>query len=449
MVEWRAAVRGVEVGVAEELSERELEILRLVATGVTNREIAVRLVISPNTVKVHLRNIFAKLGVESRTEATLVAIQNGWVDVSAVPPAEAPPAPIVPPLSWPRRILLVCALTAALALALWPRPRARAPGREDAQSDSGASTGAAASVDSAERWSPKAALPAPKARAACAAHEGLVYLIGGETAQGVVDEVQVYDPATDRGWEARAPKPTAAYNVAACVLGEEIYVPGGSDGERHALGVLEVYRPATDSWRTARELPAPRSGYALAAAGGRVYLFGGWDGARYVADVWIYDPARDAWSRGTPMGQARGYLAAATVEERIYVVGGYDGVREYASCEVYDPALEGSEQSPWRALAPMSQARGGLGLATDGRWLYAIGGGWNGGLAYNEKYDIAGGRWQPFPTPILGRWRTLAVAAVRAPLGTMLYAIGGYTDERVAYNQAYRAWLSIYLPGPP
>src|SRR5258707_13706518 len=64
-----------------ELSEREHEILRLLATGVSNKQIAQQLVISPNTVKVHLRNIFSKLGVASRTEATLYAMQAGLVDV--------------------------------------------------------------------------------------------------------------------------------------------------------------------------------------------------------------------------------------------------------------------------------------------------------------------------------------------------------------------------------
>jgi LuxR family maltose regulon positive regulatory protein len=51
------------------LSERELEILRLVAGGMSNQQIADEMVIALGTVKTHVHNIYGKLGVESRTQA--------------------------------------------------------------------------------------------------------------------------------------------------------------------------------------------------------------------------------------------------------------------------------------------------------------------------------------------------------------------------------------------
>ncbi len=63
----------------EALSERELEVLRAVANGKSNKEIADSLFISAYTVQVHLRNIFGKLGVNSRTEAVTHALREGWI----------------------------------------------------------------------------------------------------------------------------------------------------------------------------------------------------------------------------------------------------------------------------------------------------------------------------------------------------------------------------------
>jgi DNA-binding NarL/FixJ family response regulator len=60
-----------------DLTAREVEVLRLVARGVSNREIAAELVISEHTVARHLQNIFAKLGVSSRTAATAYAFEHG------------------------------------------------------------------------------------------------------------------------------------------------------------------------------------------------------------------------------------------------------------------------------------------------------------------------------------------------------------------------------------
>jgi LuxR family transcriptional regulator, maltose regulon positive regulatory protein len=57
-------------GLIEPLSEREIEVLRLLADGLSNAEIAQKLYLSPNTLKAHTQNIYSKLDVHSRLQAT-------------------------------------------------------------------------------------------------------------------------------------------------------------------------------------------------------------------------------------------------------------------------------------------------------------------------------------------------------------------------------------------
>jgi DNA-binding NarL/FixJ family response regulator len=63
------------------LSEREIEVLRLVARGTTNKEIAEELIVSVNTIKPRLRSIFGKLGVKGRTHAVAEAVRLGILEV--------------------------------------------------------------------------------------------------------------------------------------------------------------------------------------------------------------------------------------------------------------------------------------------------------------------------------------------------------------------------------
>jgi DNA-binding NarL/FixJ family response regulator len=62
---------------AELLTPRELEIVRLLAQGLRNKQIARRLVIAEGTVKIHLHNIYQKAGVDGRVALTLWAQQKG------------------------------------------------------------------------------------------------------------------------------------------------------------------------------------------------------------------------------------------------------------------------------------------------------------------------------------------------------------------------------------
>ena len=63
------------------LSPRETEILRSVTSGLSNKEIAVELGISQQTVKNHMTSILRKLNVDDRTQAAVAAIRHGWVQI--------------------------------------------------------------------------------------------------------------------------------------------------------------------------------------------------------------------------------------------------------------------------------------------------------------------------------------------------------------------------------
>jgi two-component system NarL family response regulator len=82
--EFNALSRRVEEqsGNAPRLSDRELEVLQLVARGLSNKEIATELVIAENTVKNHVRNILEKLQLRSRMEAAMYAVREKLVDAT-------------------------------------------------------------------------------------------------------------------------------------------------------------------------------------------------------------------------------------------------------------------------------------------------------------------------------------------------------------------------------
>ena len=59
------------------LSEREVEVLRLLARGLSTRDMAAQLYVSPDTVKHHIQHIYDKIGLSTRAGATLFAMENG------------------------------------------------------------------------------------------------------------------------------------------------------------------------------------------------------------------------------------------------------------------------------------------------------------------------------------------------------------------------------------
>ncbi len=79
----RQAAQAASILPIEELTERELEVLRLLAQGMPNKEIATQLVISERTAKFHVSSIMSKLGATNRTEAVSLAAQHGLITLRA------------------------------------------------------------------------------------------------------------------------------------------------------------------------------------------------------------------------------------------------------------------------------------------------------------------------------------------------------------------------------
>jgi NarL family two-component system response regulator LiaR len=75
---------GKKTSVSAGLHNRELEVLRFLAKGMSNKQIANELCLSVHTVRTHLGNIFKKLGVSSRTEALSYAVKQGWLNLDGL-----------------------------------------------------------------------------------------------------------------------------------------------------------------------------------------------------------------------------------------------------------------------------------------------------------------------------------------------------------------------------
>jgi DNA-binding CsgD family transcriptional regulator len=440
----------------EPLTERELEVVRLVATGIGNKEIAAQLNVSPNTVRVHLRNIFTKLEAQSRTEVTMMAVRNGWVDAGVSPApiteqapateaqlvaAEAPPltpdsqprspSPVpvapnpqpLPPLSLARKAAMVLAMLAFAALAIGLMQ----PASTDAALQAGdmllgenpPNTTVVESPATPSRWHARASVRTARARMATVAANNQIYVIGGEIDRAPSGEVLVYDPRAD-AWSEGPSKPTPVMNTGAALVNGVIYVPGGTAAGAIATDRFEALDLKSRAWKVLPALPKPVAGHAVVAQGNRIFVLGGRTLSGLNAEMWVYDIAGGRWTQAPAMSTSRSQLAAAVLNNRIYAVGGFDGQREYNTCEYFDVAA-----NRWNACAPMTIPRGGLGLAQVGAALYAVGGGINGFVGFNEQFDPNANKWVPFELPQqrLGEWRNAGVASA----GTEFYAIGGST----------------------
>jgi DNA-binding CsgD family transcriptional regulator len=436
-----------------ELTERELEILCQVATGASNKEIASQLHISANTVKVHLRNVFAKIGVSSRTEAAMYAVNAGLVPMRAAaielshpedqegsgPPVEHSVS-LRDKLASNRWVWAVLGILVVLGVLLGIRSYRQFTGK------TGANTNLA---EIPARWQSMAELPVGRYGLAAVSYQNSIYVVGGRTLAGDIGNSLRYDPISD-AWSEIAAKPTAVYDIQAGMNEGDIYIPGGCQADGTASRVLEIYHPLSDSWSRGEPLPKAICGYGLAVFDGRIYLFGGWDGTNFLQDVLIYDPQRQAWSSGPPLPKPMAYAGAAVSERKIIVVGGFDGKSALATSYIFLPDVALSQdtllsETPWQEGPPMPEERYGMGVASIADILYVIG----GTTADVEPkfpaiaYFNQSGEWRSIDQPPVIFGSGVGVTN----LGVYIYSIGGFSDNEPAQgNYRYQAMYTFAIP---
>ena len=358
---------------SSELSEREIEILKLVATGASNKEIAHTLEISPNTVKVHLRNIFAKIGVVSRTEAAMYAIRTGLVDspssLSSTRDFSNPGSPEKNNIiQWIRAyrgwiafsLILLISLMVASQIAL-----NQFGSREEAPTPNGARTSG---------WQELVSMPTSRSGLAVVFIDQKIYAIGGLTSQGITGANERYDFNLS-SWKILTSKPTPVSHAQAAVAGGNVIIPGGIDSSGKSTDQVEIYDPSKDQWHSAASLPKPISNYSLINFEGQILLFGGWDGTTTANSVYSYDPILDNWKETTAMKKPRRDMGLAVLGGNAYLIGGWDGKTVFDDIEVFplDIRMQNSSSNS-RSELSLPEPRYGIQAITLLDNIYILGG---------------------------------------------------------------------------
>ena len=328
-----------------QLSNTELAVLKQVATGATNREIAHERGISEATVKKHLTNINGKLGTGNRTEAVRRALDLGIIELESSrsdddadandPSREADRETakrLAEELERARRRtkqILRWSMSASVLVALiaaglvWMMKPPLTPG------DPTATPAPSPTPNRGASWGLKVRLPGERDGHAMV-YADAMYVIGGESNTGVLSETRRYSNGMPlQSWNAIDPKANAVRDISAVAAGGRIFVPGGCKEDGQAIVEFEILDTEQSplTWSSGPNLPEPRCDYALAEVNGRLYLFGGRtesDPESSSKSVWSYRFGEEGWREEAELPFARSGMSAAVIGEEIHLLGGRD-----------------------------------------------------------------------------------------------------------------------------
>jgi DNA-binding CsgD family transcriptional regulator len=426
------------------LSEREKELLRLVTTGASNKEISHQLNISINTVKVHLQNIYTKLGITSRTEAAMWAVQNGLVIIGEKVIDESNDVDTKQLsgrfLNWftqfPALLRLGIFMVFLLLLftIIWGSriflrqfiyTRTTINNIDNSIFDDG-------------QWKILEDMPTARSNFAAVVFGNHIYAIAGLSNSGVIGVNERYD-LSKGAWDSLIPKPNPVMDVKAGAIGGLIYVPGGRLENKNVTDILEIYDPSEDIWIQGAHLPNAISAYGLATFEGKLFVFGGWNGTENVNIVYMYEPEDDRWTVQTSMPTILSDINAVTVKDSIFVIGN----KEIGTiAEVYSPISDFAGSESWTSIPPLPLGWQALGVENVAGNIYILSSNSRNNMLIHE-IDPQNNEVRELENSIRSYVSDFCMVA----LGQEITLLGGISNEKFqTQNTSYQVIYRVSIP---
>ena len=312
-------------------------------------------------------------------------------------------------------------------------------------------------------WSVLPNLPSARTGMGVTAYRNILYAVDGAAQPGHIastSTVQILTPPPAQpppqvqlagGWRSGHDSRFAVQYAPAAMLGGQVWVVGGLLGPKAATAKTEFYDPTLDTWSPGPALPIALHHAMMVTYHSTLWVIGGFvaHGSDLLAAastrVLMLNKTRTRWTEGPPLHHARAAGAAAVVGHKIVVVGGRTG----DSQQLVKPT-EIFNGTSWHDAAAIPVPGNHLAAASDGTYLYAVGGHKiteTSNTTAAQRFDPATGQWTqlpPMPAPVSG----LGAAVI----GGQLITVGGdntisvFTTVR-AYNLATKAWS--VLPNLP
>jgi kelch-like protein 10 len=205
-----------------------------------------------------------------------------------------------------------------------------------------------------KNWQDCACMYQSRCYVSVCSQDGKIYALGGFNGITRTNSGETYNSGLNQ-WEMIPAMHCKRSDASAASLNGKIYIVGGFDGE-DVLNSAERFDPDTKEWTFIPHMESPRSGVNLVAYNDSLYAIGGFNAFFRLSSVERYSPfSLSNWQQVSEMCIPRSNFAAVVLDGKIFVFGGFDGATVIADAEYFD-----EETGEWYEASIMNVQRSAL-----------------------------------------------------------------------------------------